>query len=74
MSFEGAIVGAANGAALNADNFSRAMVTAVESVPGGTLVTIAGLKMIAIAPAPAVGDWVIYSRNPPFCVGKIAGA
>jgi hypothetical protein len=69
---EHAIAGAANGASQNPSNHGRGMVTAVTG-SNPTLVTVGGRKMVALAPVPAVGDWVIYSRNPPFVLGTIAG-
>lgn len=71
---EHAIVGVANGAAENPSNFSRGQVTAVQAISGASLVTVGGRPMVAIEPAPAIGDWVIYSRNPPFVLGRIAGS
>ena len=70
---EQAIVEAANGAATNPNNFAKGVVTASTVVDGKTLVTVAGRMMVAIDPPPLVGQWVIWSRNPPFVLGPIAG-
>ena len=70
-----AIAGAANGAAQNPANFSKGMVTATRTADDGTvLVTVSGREMVATAPAPKIGQWVIWSRNPAFVVGSIAGS